>query len=137
MAKSIEKRCSALEYGIGLIKQGEAPGKAWADTGDKFGINKVTLYRWFNKIQASPRSAWPELLATKYISRKAADIPKAAWEFFIQQYETIDPPSIMKAYKLTYAEAVIRHWIVPSERTFRRQMDRDGIKRRSRYDNLP
>ncbi|NIW43655.1 MAG: hypothetical protein GWN30_02405 [Gammaproteobacteria bacterium] len=137
MAASIETRCNALEHGIKLIQGGTRADDAWSKAGKKYSISKATLYRWFQKVKGKPRKDWELLLSTNYKgSTTTAPFSEAAWTFYLKRYKEAGQPSLANAYEATLLEAGKRGWDVPSEATFRRRMNREGIARRTRYDEI-
>lgn len=135
MATSVKTRCAALKRGLHLIKDGIPPNTAWQQTAKEFGVNRSSLYRWFNLVQGQPRKDWSSLLESRWNQRQPNPLAEAAWEFFLRVYQFTNPPSIRKAYDQMLTEATRQGWIVPSEISMRRRMEREGIRRRSRYDS--
>lgn len=135
MAASIATRCAALERGLRLIKDGIPPYTAWQQTAREFGVTRSSLYRWFNRVQGHPRDEWPSLLEDQYKGRQLDPQTQPAWEFFLHAYRLTNPPNIRNAYEQTLTEAAKQGWGVPSEIGVRRRMDRERIRRRTRYDS--
>lgn len=89
-------------------------------------VSKPTIWRWQEKTEGHTRQYWEALLAPDYQGRSRSEIPKAAWDFFIQHYLHQGKPDASVIHRLTCQAANEHGWgNLPSCKTFERRIKAD------------
>lgn len=85
-------------------------------------VSKATLWRWQKKTKGHPRQYWEALLTPEYRGRAKNEIPEAAWEWFVENWNVESQPDVSVIYRQTCQAAKEGGWgTLPSLKTFERR----------------
>lgn len=136
--KNPADRIKVIDYAIDLMKSGVPAVAAWVKSAHHFGVNRSTAYRWFQKVDGSPRDLWESRLKPSYDKSNKnavrAECSPRAYTFFKKQVSKLY--SYNAAYRVLQESAKERGWTIPSINTLIRKMNAEGIKKPTRYDKF-
>lgn len=121
-----QARLVAINTALGLIDNGTGATAAWKLSAQQSGLNKATLYRWYNKLIGYERTDWLPALVSGYVGRtQQADCDDRAWEFFKADYLRLEAPAAAACYRRLQRAAQEQGWAIPAVRTLERRIEKE------------
>lgn len=121
-----ERRLAILdEIGL-LIEAGTARAAAVSHAAKAHQLSPATIWNWRRAVEALPRSDWlPALAPRRRGGGIAAEIDPELWRIFKSDFLRPSAPTVTSCYARTAEIAAQRGLAMPSERTFRRRLERE------------
>jgi len=131
-----ERRLAAVQE-VELLKESGMTGTAAvAEVAASHGIGRATLWNWLKLVDGvAPAHRLPALAPRRQGGGAEADIDPELWQLFKSDYLRPEEPPLTICYENVAHFAGQNGLSLPSERTFRRRLERDvdpGIVRRLR-----
>lgn len=109
-----------------LCEAGSTRSSAVATASDQFGVGRSTLWNWLRAVEGIPRPDWLVALAPRRQGGGAeAEIHPDLWQAFVSDYLRASAPTLTSCYRRVTRMAKAQGLSAPSERTFRRRLERD------------
>jgi putative transposase len=109
-----------------LIEAGSTTTSAVAAASDEHGVGRSTIYTWLGAVEGIPRTDWLVALADRHKGGGTeAEIPADMWTAFASDYLRASAPTLTSCYRRVERMAKAQGFSVPSERTFRRRLERE------------
>lgn len=109
-----------------LIEAGSTTTAAVAAASDQHAVGRSTIYTWLGAVEGIPRTDWLVALADRHKGGGAeADIHPDLWTAFASDYLRASAPTLTSCYRRAVRMAQAKGIPVPSERTFRRRLERE------------
>ena len=118
-----DKRLAALDTVVALVASGVGKSRAIEQVAEETGINRATLYRWYERVRAHHRTEWAALLLPRHTgNRTSAECSPEAWDYFKADYLSLEQPASTACYSRLKALAAERGWTTPSLATLQRRI---------------
>lgn len=109
-----------------LTEAGSTTTAAVAAASDQHGVGRSTIYTWLGAVEGIPRTDWLVALADRHKGGGAeAEIHPELWTAFASDYLRASAPTLTSCYRRAQRMAQAKCIPVPSERTFRRRLERE------------
>jgi putative transposase len=109
-----------------LCEAGSTTTAAVAAASDQHGVGRSTIYTWLGAVEGIPRTDWLVALADRHKGGGAeAEIHPDLWSAFASDYLRPSAPTLTSCYRRVVRMAQAKCIPVPSERTFRRRLERE------------
>jgi len=125
-------RLKAILSALALIDNGTPKTQAWSAVAAANGLNKSTLYGWYNGRNGTPgvkeyaRADWLAALVPGFTGRTVtAEFSNEAWEFFRADYLRLEQPGAAACYQRLMRVAKKHGWQIPSLRTVERRIAKE------------
>lgn len=120
-----QSRLAAINTALTLIQNGTDRTEAFNHAARVSGLNRSTLYRWYQDAKRYDRCDWLAALAPKHVGRViTATCSDDAWQFFKADYLREEQPTYSDCYDRLNRAAKEYGWQVPSVKTLTRRMER-------------
>ena len=131
-----ERRFKLMVEAVELIDGGMQVMQAFQTVGNMYGVKPANLRNWYYGtpgrpgIRNLPREEWIYALMVQYTGRqKTAYCDQVAKDFLFSLYLTKRHPDFSDCYRRLVDAAKANGWTIPSERTMRRMVYREGVCR--------
>lgn len=119
-------RLAILEAVAALQRGGLQKDVAVHEVARANGVGKSAIYSWADLVAGVDRADWLPYLAPRFAGRTAkVDCSEEAWQAIKADYLRQSQPSFSTCYERLQLAAKQHGWVVPSERTLARRMQRD------------
>lgn len=109
-----------------LCEAGSTRSSAVAAASDQYGVGRSTLWNWLRAVEGIGRPDWLVALAPRRQGGGAeAEIHPELWTAFISDYLRASAPTLTSCYHRVARMAQQKCIPLPSERTFRRRVERE------------
>lgn len=109
-----------------LIQSGSGKVAAVAAASDQHSVGRSTIFTWLEKVEGVPRTDWLVALAPRRQGGGAeAEIHPDLWQAFVSDYLRASAPTLTSCYRRVARMAKAQGLSMPSERTFRRRLERE------------
>jgi len=109
-----------------LEEAGSARSVAVAQVAHDRGISPATVWNWRRAVEALPRADWlPALAPRRRGGGIEAEIHPDLWQLFRSDFLRPSAPTLTSCYERVSEIAAQRGLSMPSERTFRRRLERE------------
>lgn len=109
-----------------LCEAGSTRSAAVAAVSDDHRVGRSTLWNWLRAVEGIPRADWLVALAPRRQGGGAeAEIHPDLWQAFASDCLRLSKPTLTSCYYRVVRMAEARGLSVPSERTFRRRLERE------------
>jgi putative transposase len=121
-----ERRLAAVIEVQLLAEAGTAKSAAVAEASARHGAGQATIWNWLRSVEGLPRADWlPALAPHRKGGGAEAEIHPDLWKVFCSDYLRLAQPTLTSVYRRVGRIAAERGLSMPSERTFRRRMERE------------
>lgn len=121
-----EQKLKTVQSIEAMIASGMTKSAAVAEASLAHGTGMSTLWAWLRAVEGLPGSDRLPALATRRTGGgRKADMAEDLWKIFRSDYLRPAEPTLTSCYRRTAAIAAERGWTMPSERTFRRRLERE------------
>lgn len=121
-----EKRHAIVIDAEKLLQEGRTRSVVAGELAQRHGVSKSTVWNYFKLVKGVARPDWLPALAPRRKGGGAeAEIDHELWKFFLSDYCRLSEPPLSLCYERTVELAEERGLSVPTERTFRRRLERE------------
>lgn len=121
-----ERRVAIIAQIEALESAGMTRTAALAEAGREHGVATSTLWNWLGLVEGvAPAGRLPALAPRRQGGGREAEIDLVLWKAFLSDYLRASAPTLTSCYDRTAAIAAERGLSMPSEKTFRRRLERD------------
>jgi transposase InsO family protein len=121
-----ERRLAVVAEVQLLAEAGTTKSAAVASASAAHDIGQATIWNWLRLIDGLPRADWLPALAPRRKGGGAeAEIHPELWEAFRSDYLRPEQPTLTSVYRRVGRIAAANGLSMPSERTFRRRLERE------------
>ncbi|HFS8942384.1 TPA: transposase domain-containing protein [Enterobacter roggenkampii] len=129
-----EHRAKSVALVAELLDSGLTLRLAMTTAAHKLQMSEGSLRNLYYRVQNRSRDLWAPVLLDRRLREKRktnreAPMSDDAWQFFLGDYLRPEEPCFSKSYELLQIAAREHGWVIPSERTLRRRLDRDVDQR--------
>lgn len=121
-----ERRLKVVQSIEAMVASGMTKSAAVAEASLAHDTGMSTLWAWLSAVEGMPGSdRLPALAPRRTGGGRKADMAEDLWLIFRSDYLRPAEPTLTSCYRRTAAIAATRGWTMPSERTFRRRLERE------------
>lgn len=124
--KEAERRAKIVAEIELLVRSGSTKSAAIASAATTHKAGKATLWNWLGMIEGiDPANRLPALAPRRKGGGSVSEIDFSLWQIFCSDYLRLSAPTLTSAYARTAVIAEQKGLSMPSERTFRRRLERE------------
>lgn len=121
-----ERRMGVVAGIEAMLAAGMTKSAAVAEASGRHSVGMATLWSWLAMVEGVPAAdRLPALAPRRTGGGRKADMAEDLWLIFRSDYLRPAEPTLTSCYRRTAAIAAERGWAMPSERTFRRRLERE------------